>query len=173
MNGTYGEMFFSAAIAVAFVVDDPKEVLKIALTEIPAKSRMAETVRQTIKWCETDGDWEVTWERVDKRYAGMSCAHTLNNAALTIMGLLYGEGDFERTIALTVMGGVDTDCTGATAGSIIGAILGAKNLPKKWTEPLGDRLVTYLIGEGEQSITDLANRFVKVAKQVRARYAVP
>ena len=171
MNGTYGEMFFSAAIAAAFVVDDPKDVLKIALTEIPAKSRMAETVRKTIKWCETDGDWEATWERVDKQYAGMSCAHTLNNAALTIMGLIYGAGDFEKTISLTVMGGVDTDCTGATAGSIIGAILGVKKLPKKWTDPLGDKLVTYLIGEEQQSIADLANRFVKVAKQVRARYA--
>ncbi|MDO8682824.1 MAG: ADP-ribosylglycohydrolase family protein [Armatimonadota bacterium] len=170
-NGTYGEMYFSAAIAAAFVVDDMKQVLKIALTEIPAKSRMAETVKESIKWCETDGDWEITWARINDKYKGMHGAHTLNNAALTIMGLLYGQNDFEKTISITVMGGLDTDCTAATAGSILGAILGAKNLPKKWTNPLGDRLVTYLIDAEEYSIKDLAQRFCKIAKEVRARYA--
>lgn len=171
MNGIYGEMFFSAAIAAAFVVDDVTEVLKIALTEIPAKCKMAETVKETIKWCQTDGSYEETWKRIDKRYEGMHQAHTLNNAALTIVGLLYGAGDFEKTISITVMGGLDTDCTAATAASIAGAIMGAKKLPKKWTKPLGDRLVTYLIGAEEQSITDLAGRFVKVANQVRAKRA--
>ncbi|MDO8585588.1 MAG: ADP-ribosylglycohydrolase family protein [Armatimonadota bacterium] len=169
MNGIYGEMFFSAAIAAAFVVDDPKQILKIALTEIPAKSRMAETVKEAIRWCETDGDWEITWARIDRKYAGMHGAHTLNNAALTIMGLLYGDGDFEKTISITVMGGLDTDCTGATAGSIIGAILGAEKLPGKWAKPLGDRLDTYLIDAEEHSIRDLADRFCKIAKEVRGR----
>lgn len=171
MNGTYGEMFFSAAIAAAFAVDTPKEALEIALTEIPEISRMAETVKETIKWCEEDGDWEKTYERFAKKYEGMSGAHTLNNACLTVMGLLYGEGDFEKTISYTVMGGVDTDCTGATAGSIMGIILGAKNLPSKWVKPFGDRLTTYLINAGEFSISDIANRCCAVAKKVRAEKA--
>ena len=166
-NGIYGEMYFSTAIAAAFVTDDMKKVLKIAATEIPAKCRMAKTVKQTIRWCETDGDWGKTHDRVMKEYEGMHPVHTLNNAALTIMGLLYGEMDFEKTIAYTVMAGLDTDCTGATAGSIIGAMLGAKKLPKKWIRPLGDRLTTYLIGEEEQSVTKLAKRCCKVAKKAR------
>lgn len=169
-NGIYGEMFFSAAIAAAFITSDIKQIMQIALAEIPAGSRMARTVKQTMKWCESDGDWLETWDRVKKEYAGMSIVHTLNNAALTIMGLMYGEGDFEKTIALTVMGGLDTDCTGATAGSIAGAILGAKKLPSKWVKPFGDRLTTYLNGEQEQSITDLARRCCAVAKKVRAEY---
>ena len=58
--------------------------------------------------------------------------HTINNAALVIMGLLYSGLELEPAICLTVMGGWDTDCTGATAGSIVGAIRGAKALPAKW-----------------------------------------
>lgn len=169
-NGIYGEMFFSAAIAAAFVCDSVEQVLDYGLAEIPAQSRMAKTVRQTIKWVKTDGDWSTTWDRVAKQYAGMSVVHTLNNAALTIMALLYGEGDFEKTISLAVMGGLDTDCTGATAGSIAGAMLGARRLPKKWTKPLGDRLTTYLKGEEEHSVTDLARRCCSVAAKVRQRY---
>ena len=171
LNGIYGEMFFSAAIAAAFVVDSAEEALRIALTEIPAKSRMAESVKETMKWCRQDDDWEITSARIDMRYQGMHHVHTLNNAAITIMGLLYGEGDLEKTISITVMGGYDTDCTAATAGSIAGAILGAKQLPDKWIAPLGDRLRTYLIGAEEYSIKDVASRFCKIAKEARAKYA--
>jgi ADP-ribosylglycohydrolase len=169
MNGTYGEMFFSAAIASAFVVDDPIRCIKIGLTEIPAKCRLTETIKETLRWCAKDRDWYATHDRIAKKYHGMSGAHTLNNAALTVAGLYYGGGDFEKTISYTVMGGVDTDCTGATAGSIMGAIIGAKKLPKKWIGPLGDRFTTYLIGQEEQVTSDLARRCCAIAKKVRDR----
>jgi len=171
MNGTYGEMFFSAAIASAFVIDDPIRCIKIGLTEIPARCRLTETVKETLRWCANDQDWYATHDRITKKYHGMSMAHTLNNAALTVAGLYYGAGDFEKTISYTVMGGVDTDCTGATAGSIMGAIIGAKKLPKKWVGPLGDRLTTYLIGQEEQVVSDLVRRCCAIAKQVRERFA--
>ncbi|MBP6963175.1 MAG: ADP-ribosylglycohydrolase family protein [Armatimonadetes bacterium] len=171
MNGTYGEMFFSAAIAAAFVVNDPIECLRIGLTEIPAKCRLTETVKETLKWCRQDADWGATETRIAKKYDGMSMAHTLNNAALTVAGLWYGEGDLQKTISFTVMGGVDTDCTGATAGSIVGAILGARKLPKKWVGPFGDGLSTYIRGHEKQSISDLARRCCAVAKQVRSKFA--
>ena len=168
MNGTYGEMFFSAAIAAAFVFDDPIRCLETGLTEIPAKCRLTESVKETLRWCRRDRDWGATHDRIAQKYLGMHMAHTLNNAAITAAGLYYGEGDFEKTIAYTVMGGVDTDCTGATAGSIMGAIIGANKLPKKWTAQFGDELTTYVKGHEVQSIAGLARRCCAVAKKVRA-----
>ena len=106
-----------------------------------------------------------------EKYAGMAGAHTLNNAALTVAGLLYGKGSYEKTIALTVMGGVDTDCTGATAGSIVGAMLGARRLPRKWTRPLGDRAESYIIGRRRWRSSDIARRFCRIAAQVWDCYA--
>ena len=44
-GGIYGEMYFSAAIAAAFAVDDPITACEIALTEIPRGSRMYQGVR--------------------------------------------------------------------------------------------------------------------------------
>jgi len=168
-NGIYGEMFFSAATACAFSVRAVREALETALTEIPATSRMAETVRETMQWVGADRDWDRTWQRITERYAGMSSVHTLNNAAHTISALLYSEGSFERAISLAVMAGLDVDCTGATTGSIMGALLGAAKLPAKWVEPLGDRLTTYLIGREEQSVSDLARRTTEIAKLCRGR----
>ena len=56
---------------------------------------------------------------------------------MLILGLLYGEGDFEKSLCITVNCGEDTDCTGATVGSIFGIIQGMDAIPKKWIEPIG------------------------------------
>ncbi len=169
--GVHGAMFFSAAISAAFALDDPVDALRAGLAEIPTKSRMAQCVKETLKWCEADGDWDQTTDRILSRYAGMAGAHTLNNAALTVAGVFYGEKRFGRTIALTVMGGVDTDCTGATAGSLLGAVLGARRLRRaasKWIQPLGRRAQTYLIGRRWWTHEDIAERFARIAERVLA-----
>lgn len=167
--GVHGEMFFSAVIAAAFVVKDPTEALTIGLSEIPRNCRVARAVKSALKRCRADEDWDKTTDGILAKYAGMAGAHTLNNAELTVAGLYYGRGGFGKTIALTVMGGVDTDCTGATAGSIMGAILGAKGLPKKWVSPFGDKVESYLIGRKKWRSSDIARRFVKAARHVGAR----
>ncbi len=64
------------------------------------------------------------------------------------------------------MGGVDTDCTGATAGSLLGAMLGEKRLPKKWTEPLGARAESYIINHRWWRHAEIVKRFEKVAGNV-------
>ena len=167
--GIHGEMYFSAAIAAAFAVDDPVEALKIGLTEIPKNCRTAKAVKEALKWCAKDDDWDTTTGRMLAKYAGMSGAHTLNNAALTVAGLYYGEKDFGQTIALTVMGGVDTDCTGATAGSLLGAVLGAKHVrakARKWVAPLGAMAESYIIGRRWWRHEQIVRRFAKVADKV-------
>jgi len=166
--GIHGEMYFSAVIAAAFAVDEPTEALRLGLTEIPRNCRVARAVRSALRCCEKDNDWDTTTERILKKYRGMAGCHTLNNAELTVAGLYYGRKSFGRTLALTVTAGLDTDCTGATAGSILGAVLGAKRLPKKWTVPLGDRVVTYLNGKRNWRSADIARRFLKVTSHVLA-----
>ena len=165
-TGIHGAMFFSATISAAFIVENPIEAIKIGLTEIPQKCRLAETIKQTLRWCNKDQNWDKTTERILKKFTGMSIAHTLNNAALTVAGLYYGEKDFEKTITLTIMGGLDTDCTGATAGSIIGAILGAKKLPEKWIAPLGNKVETYLKGKQYFGSDEIAKRFARIAREI-------
>jgi len=63
------------------------------------------------------------------------------------------------------MGGWDTDCNGATTGSILGVILGAEKLPKKWIKPLNNRIESFVIGYNNSQISDLAKRTFKLAKR--------
>lgn len=91
--------------------------------------------------------------------------HTINNAAAVVAALLWGEGDFSRTIGLAVEAGLDTDCDGATAGSVFGALHGTASLPGHWTSPLNDRMHSAISGFDNSSIADLAARTAAIAYQ--------
>jgi len=165
-NDIYGEMFFAAAMAGSFGVSTVDEALQIGLTEIPKECRLAEAVVQTMRWCYEDGDFQKTTDRIHQTYGHYHRVHTINNAALTVMGLLYAErarqgstkSRLDDAICLTVMGGWDTDCTGATAGSLVGSLEGAARLPQEWVAPFNDRLESIVIGMTDNRFTDLAER---------------
>ncbi|MBA7600235.1 hypothetical protein ES703_07284 [subsurface metagenome] len=104
-------------------------------------------------------------------YGGYHWVHTINNAAFVLLGLLYGGGDLGKSVSISVMAGFDTDCNGATAGSVVGAMLGAKALPEAWVAPLGDRVRSILSGFSESSITDLARRTCAIGERLRSDHA--
>lgn len=162
-NGIYGEMFFAALIAAAFATDDLADAIAAAAGEIPEHCRLRECVDDCIAWCAEDATWQITWERINDKYGHYHPVHTINNAALVLLGLLHSDGDFGRAISIAVMGGWDTDCNGATAGSVMGALLGVKALPEKWVAPLNDTLHSDLVGFTTNRISDLATRTERIA----------
>jgi ADP-ribosylglycohydrolase len=167
-NGIYGEMFFAALLAAAFIESDLGKLIEIGLSEIPRNCRLREAVLDTVEWCESDPDWEATWDRISAKYGHYHGVHTINNAAVVLMGLLHAKGDYEKAIAIAVMGGWDTDCNGATAGSVMGTILGAKALPAKWIAPLNDRISSIVIGYTDTRLSALAKRTGKVQEKIAA-----
>ena len=155
-------MFFAALMAAAFVEPDLLKLIDIALSEIPRNCRLREAVLDTVEWCDKDADWETTWERIDEKYGHYHGVHTINNAAVVLLSLLHSRGDYEQAIAISVMGGWDTDCNGATAGSVMGILLGAKALPEKWIAPLNDRLSSIVVGFTDMKLSALARRTAAV-----------
>ncbi len=165
-NGIYGEIFMAAVIAAAYATDDIRECLETALTEVPRQSRFAEMVADCLRWSDEVPDWEAARQKVDDKYGHYHWVHTLNNAALVLLALLYGDHDYEKTIGLAVQGGWDTDCNGATAGSILGVMHGAHRLPEKWIAPLNDTLVSGLFGLHQSSIRALADETYQFARKI-------
>jgi ADP-ribosylglycohydrolase len=170
-NGIYGEMFVAAMISAAFSTQDIREAIEVGLSEIPNKSRLAEAMRDVLDWSREYSDWRQAWERVMDSYGGYHWVHTINNAAFVLLGLLYGGGDLGRSVSISVMAGFDTDCNGATVGSIVGAMLGAKALPEGWVAPLKDRVRSILSGFSESSITDLARRTCVIGESLLSDHA--
>ncbi|MFF0852622.1 ADP-ribosylglycohydrolase family protein [Streptomyces sp. NPDC003280] len=163
-NGVYGAMWAAALIASAFTARDVREALQSALAVIPASSRLARTVRRVMSLHEARLAWEETLDTVSGETAGLGWIHTVPNAAVLTAGLLYGGGDFTRTVALTVRGGLDTDSNGATAGSVAGVMTGAAAIPARWTEPLRDTVRSAVFGFDGVRISALAERTVRLAR---------
>lgn len=163
-NGVYGSMFMAAAISAAFVVDDPMEAICIGLTEIPQNCLFAEGVRWALNMpCH---DYRQAHDAVWSRYKGMFNGSALTNALHVVMGLAIGKKDFTRTIGETVAMSGDNDCTGATAGSILGAVIGLENIPPHWYAPFQGRMHIYLNEHPEYlGLEDVCQRFERLAEQ--------
>jgi len=164
-NGIYGEMWAAAMIAAAFGSEDTTEVIRTGLSEIPANCRLAEALRETIAAFAMYATWEEAWDALMARYGRYHGVHTINNAVIVALALLYGERDFGRTVSIAVMGGLDTDCNGATAGSVIGAMLGATDLPEEYVAPLNDTLRSAVFGYDGSKISELAQWTLALAKK--------
>jgi ADP-ribosylglycohydrolase len=87
--------------------------------------------------------------------------------------LIKGGGDYEQTICNAVMGGWDTDCNGATSGSIVGIVNGANRLPLKWIQPLNNQIRSGLTNFDRANFTDLARRTNRVVTNVNAQSKSP
>ena len=165
-QGIYGEMYFSAAIAAAFSVDDPMEALRIGLTEIPAECATAKAIRWALNEASNIKDYRSARDAMDEKFKGMHKVHTINNACLTVWGLSIGGTDYTKVISETVAMGMDNDCTAATAGSIVGAIVGKAGIPEHWYKNFNDEVHSYLIGQKKFAISDLLKRFARQAEIV-------
>ncbi|MGL5540239.1 MAG: ADP-ribosylglycohydrolase family protein, partial [Erysipelotrichaceae bacterium] len=162
-NGIYGEMFFAATQSAAFACTSAREAIEIGLTEIPEHCTLAQDIRWALDVSAQVNHYEQARNMVETRFGVMSHAHTNNNACLTVFGLLLGEHDITKVLSETVAMGMDNDCTAASAGSIVGAIVGASGIEEHWTAPFNNTLDTYLIGVGEVKIDALLERFTKQA----------
>ncbi|MEW6686285.1 MAG: ADP-ribosylglycohydrolase family protein [Candidatus Edwardsbacteria bacterium] len=164
-NGIYGEMWVAAMISASFTTSRIDDIIQLGLTEIPRDCKLSKAIHLVVEESKKNSDWEKTYAKINKKYGWYNPVHTINNATIIAMGLLHSGGNFERAICITVMGGWDTDCNGATVGSIMGTILGAEKIPKKWSTCLNDLLETDVVGIEEKRISAFAERTHKIAKK--------
>ena len=166
-NGIYGEMFVSAMVALAFTTNDIESIIRGGLDEIPATSRLYESVNLIIDCCGSGKTFSEAIKLVTDRYDEYSShgwCHTISNAMIVVASLLYGKGDFAKSICLSVQVGFDTDCNGATVGSILGAMGGIKCIPEYWQKPINNKLHTSIFGVGTVNIKDCVEKTIKHIK---------
>ena len=162
-EGVYGEIFCATLVSAAFFETDIHNLLETALAYIPPQSKLIEVVRQTIAWCLQADDWHEPMRKVYETYARQyHWVHTFPNAAMAVIGLWFGKGDFEETLCITAQCGLDADTTSSQVGAVMGVLVGKARIPTKWKEPLGDRLETFVEGFESLSITIMADRTIKV-----------
>lgn len=144
-NGIYGALFVAAAISIAFVERDIYRVIQQALAFVPKDSaymRMAKDVLDFHR--EHPGNWREGFAFVFEnygydRYPG--ACHIIPNSAVMLLSMLYGGGDFDKTLNICNMCGWDTDCNAGNVGCIMGTLVGLEGINyQKWIQPINDFL---------------------------------
>ena len=157
-NGIYGAMWAAALVAAAFSAGSARETVVESLNHIPPGSRLHEALVDVVSLYDRGHGWESARAAIDERLGHYVWVHTISNAAMIVAGLLWADSDFSQSIVLTTVGGLDTDSNGATAGSVAGALNGAKNISAQWVQPLNDTVRSSLAGFDGVRISDLAHR---------------
>ncbi len=142
-DGWYGGVYVGAMYSLAFISDDINYVVKEALKTIPRQSSFYKCINDVILWHDKNpNDWKQTWFELQKKWSddigcpdGVFNAFNIDaklNAAYIVMGLLYGNGDFTKTMEVSARAGQDADCNPSSAGGILGTMLGYEKIPAYW-----------------------------------------
>lgn len=142
-DGWYGGVYVGAMYSLAFVSTDINYIVKEALKTIPAQSTFHQCITDVIKWHDQfPNDWKRNWFEIQRKWSDeVGCPegvfHPYNidakiNAAYIVLGLLYGEADFTKTIEISTRAGQDADCNPSSAAGILGTMIGYGKIPPYW-----------------------------------------
>ncbi len=142
-DGIYGGMFVSGMYAAAFFEKDPHKVVEAGLASIPARSPYGMVIRDLISWHKQyPQDWRKVWQLLEDKWdrrdpcpEGALKPFNIDaklNGAYIALGLLYGDGDFGKTIEIATRSGQDSDCNPASAGGVLGVVLGYDAIPDEY-----------------------------------------
>lgn len=141
-DGYYGGLYVASLYSLAFIYDDIHTIVTEALKMIPEESDYHRCISDVIGWCDSEPDWHRTWSLVEEKWAyEINCPQGIEdpfnidaklNSAYVVMGLLYGNGNMDRTIDIATRCGADSDCNPATAAGILGTVKGYSNIDEKW-----------------------------------------
>jgi hypothetical protein len=184
-DGFYGGVFVAAMYAAAFVQDDPREIVASGLKVLPPDSGYAEVIRDVLLlYGEHPSDWRATWHELQEKWGhedrcpwGVTGAHgslkggfnisASLNGAYIVLGMLYGEGDFDTTVDISTRAGQDSDCNPSTAAGVLGTMMGFEALPEHVKEAIAPYMdvkfshTDYSIESASQAALDLGITNVK------------
>ena len=200
-EGVYAEIFCAALESAAFVEGDIDTLIQVGLRYIPEDCGVTGAINSVLASHAGGKTWREARDAVLEQYRGSAFFmqrsavadadwergfgegkrgwDVPSNIGMLLIGLLYGEGDFGRSVCTAVNCGEDTDCTGATLGALYGILHGIDAIPERWIAPIGQKIKTACLNLGElgyfgnqlpQDIQDMTRRTAHVAHQVLLRH---
>src|ERR1700761_6433133 len=167
-NGIYGETWAAGLVAGALVTREPVVALAAGRSCVPDGSRLAEVLDGVASLADEGASYQDARAWLDAHTSQYNWVHTINNAGIIAVALLWGEGDFATTVARSVAAGLDTDSNAATVGSVFGALHGSAAIPAGLRAAGGERLTSSVPGFDGIEITALAERSLRLAERSAA-----
>ncbi|MBQ7194908.1 MAG: ADP-ribosylglycohydrolase family protein [Bacteroidales bacterium] len=148
-DGFYGGAYVGGLYSAAFIENDPAKIVDMALAPIPEESTFWQCINDVRKLHKRyPRDWKRAWFKILKKWGadtgcpkGVFLSFNIDakiNSAYVTLGMLYGDGDFGKSMEIATRCGQDSDCNPATVGGVLGVMLGRSGIPAFWREPLDD-----------------------------------
>jgi ADP-ribosylglycohydrolase len=169
-DGLYAGQFMGGMYAEAFFQSDILKVIDAGLKCIPAESQYAGMVRDLCQWYRDNPDsWEKSWALVDERYSRDSAYHRYAsggidaklNGACVLLGLLYGKGDPEHTMAIACRAGWDSDCNPSSAAGVLFTTIGYDRLPDRFKAKLRQDATFAYTGYTFPQVVDVCEKLAR------------
>jgi len=168
-NGILGEIFNATMISMSFVSKDIKEIVKSSIDLIPSDSEYYSVVSFAYDSCLKHGDWHDALAECEQKYIKYNWIHAYPNACCEVIALMYGDGDYEKTLNIITMCGIDADCNAGMIMPILGIQQGMRIIPTRLIHSAFDKLITYMRGYDEIKLEDLVDDtlyYIKNAKKI-------
>lgn len=163
-NSVYAEQFLAAVEAMAFFETDIYKLIKNGMKYFESNSRLYDCFNLVFDIYDKGGSWQEARKKVLNEFGHPDFTNSVQNLGFIVISLLWGNGDMRDTVNLALKCGYDSDCTCASAASIIGIIKGYKGLGKELTGLIKDYFICGIDAKRDSdSIGDLALDTVKIA----------
>ncbi len=168
-NGILGEVLNAVMTSMSFVEKDVKKIVETAVNIIPKDSEYYSVVKFALDKCKESNSWQEALKSCDERYKKYNWIHTYPNACAEIIALWFGEGDYEETLYIITMSGIDVDCNAAQIMPIIGIQKGIKTIPERLIHPAFNKLITYMRDYEELTLDELIEKTVRSIKKAKEK----
>ena len=143
-NGILGEVFNAVLTARAFVADDARTLLIECVGTIPQDTEYGRVLHRALAVCREADAWDEAWRVCDDELVEYHWIHAYPNAAAEVVALWFGDGDFDETLRICCAAGHDVDCNAAQILCALAVLNGGDSVPRRWIEPLGPDVLTYM-----------------------------
>lgn len=177
-EGVCAEIFTASLQSLAYVESDIRTLIETALTKIPETSATSQTIRLVTNCFDNGISYRDAREKVVEFNKELGWFQAPGNLGFTVIGLLYGQGDFKNSMIYAINCGDDTDCTAATIGATLGIIGGTAAIPDDMKAHVGDKIVTLCINgmysaKIPKTCEQLTQRVYALVPRVMAANQVP
>ncbi len=181
--GTHPTLFYAALFSGAFVESDIQQLYQMGIDALPEDSPMIPALQDVRQWHEKNDDWRVTHQLIRKKYFAYPVDTDVHNNVNAIinglfgaMAILYGEGDFLKTVGIAVSSGLDCDNQAATCGGFIGVLKGSGSIPdhlmtdlgggEVWASPFNNQYINYSRDQlpNMTPISEIVDRILAIAE---------
>ena len=177
-EGVYAEIFTAALESIAFVEKDIRKIVETALTYIPEGCRLAQSIRLVLTEYDKKTPYRDVRNKIVEATQDMGWFQAPENVGFVVLGLLYGEGDFKKTMIYTINCGDDTDCTAGTVGAVLGIVNGTAGIPADWQEYIGDRIIQkcingHFVSDLPKTCTEFTDKILAMIPRLLEANGVP